>query len=97
MMTGCMLQKMRKSELYVIMDNASAEDNCLPNVLITIENLEALSTHLQELNGARAYHGSDWWSIPASEEPNGEAYAEKGYDTCLEDVMRYFKTLSTAS
>ena len=70
----------------------------LSNVLITIQDMDALFSHLQELNGDRAYHGTDWYqAIPAGEEPNGEDCAQMGYDTCLEDVMRYLKGLSTGS
>lgn len=72
----------------------SANDHSLPNVVITTKDLEALLAHLQELNGARAYHGTYWYEIPEFEQPDDEAYAQKGYDTCLEDVVRYLKESS---
>ena len=72
----------------------SANDDRLLNVVITTKDLEALLAHLQELNSARAYHGTYWFSIPEFEEPDDEAYAQKGYDTCLEDVVRYLKESS---
>ncbi len=77
--------------------SSSSVNDRLSNVLVTIKDMDALLSHLQELNGARAYHGSDWYSIPPGqhEEPDGEDYAQKGYDKCLEDVMRYLKGLST--
>ncbi len=67
----------------------SANDDRLPNVVIKTKDLEALLAHLQELSNYRACHGIDWFSIGRFDEPDDEAYAQKGYDTCLEDVVRY--------
>lgn len=74
------------------MDSASASaslgsaDDRLPNILVTAQDLDAMLTYLQELNSDRAYQGSDLFSIPSSEEPYNVAYAQKGYDVCMEDV-----------
>lgn len=56
--------------------------------LRTVQDMQVMMEHLQEMQASRDYHGMQWteWTELRME---NEEYAQHGYEICTSDVIDY--------